>query len=1089
MSLGVTIVALLSAAWNVVDGTPLQPLLCGSLSTSVCVNTDFAMLTDTRNSAARVDTSSLRQTDDESATLADPGAWRLTRSNSRLDEDSGIRGSSLVACPLLGAVALQPVGTYLRFLRIATSITGTEREIRSVVRANGDASAWVGVAFGYRNNGDDVLRVVARPGDRCFVLQRRVAAAGFQTLAATTPSAAFVVDAQFEVRIRYGGGFVFVRLLTWPGLQQIASMTSAAVNQTATEIGGDYAIFSSDADTASGNVFESYSVFNTAVAINEPEPVTEPPTPAPTPAPTPIPATPAPTPFRVDCVVSEWSAWSACSQTARCMVEPGRQTRQRNVIVMNQAGGAACPLLSESQACNVDVPCPTTTCNCVGCSVGSAVGSATWCRCCQFAMNPMCTAASCTTNNIYMKSGCITSGWCQVINSTATRFCGFDKYPTEDYCGLPIPCGVSEWSSWSTCSLSCEAIGGTIGPGLTPNGNFSRTRTVTRFPKNGGAACPTLTETATCNTTPCPQNCVVGEWSAFSTCSATCPAVGATEPYVTTGSQTRTRAIVTSPTAGGAACSSLREDQNCNRTCIPDVNCELTPFGQWSACSTTTADAACVPPNEPRTCGNGQVSRSRFVVRPALGNGTPCPTVLSETDACVTQCSVNCTEGLWSAWSGCSVPCGGGTERRARTIEVQPQFCGRGCLSTTEQRSCNAQACVVGTPPVDCVLSAYVVAPTERCSVPACGGGVLTARATIVTPTQGAGKPCPSLTQSQPCNTMACPAIITNTPGLRWRMVSSDSIDTFVWASFRTKLAYYVAVDENRFSLRSVLSGSTIVEFHLADAVDDPAVNYQARLASATGNAASGLNVITSGEIVPSTTTTAVTAAATTTTVGPSVATTTTATTSAPVSTTTGVATTTTAPATTQASTTTAATTTTATTTTAAATTTTAATSTTVEATTTGLATSEVETVTSRTETILSMPDTAEQPALTQELIIIIAVVASVVGILLIVSIILGAIFVSKRNEKKSAPSSASLAATPMYDVKKAVVDEKSDDDDVFVAEQLFDSDDESGSRKTRSRSRSGHREERSSSRERRPSSTARSSSSRRERSSSRTRR
>jgi hypothetical protein len=155
---------------------------------------------------------------------------------------------------------------------------------------------------------------------------------------------------------------------------------------------------------------------------------------------------------------------------------------------------------------------------------------------------------------------------------------------------------------------------------------------------------------------------------------------------------------------------------------------------------------------------------------------------------------------------------------------------------------------------VDCVISAYVVAPTERCSVPACGGGVLTARATIVTPTQGAGKPCPSLTQSQPCNTMACPAIITNTPGLRWRMVSSDSIDTFVWASFRTKLAYYVAVDENRFSLRSVLSGSTIVEFHLADAVDDPAINHQARLASAIGNAASGLNVITSGEIVPTTT-------------------------------------------------------------------------------------------------------------------------------------------------------------------------------------------------------------------------------------------
>jgi hypothetical protein len=525
---------------DVAIGTPLQPLLCGSLGTLQCVNVDFADLDDTRNSRERVDTTTLRQTDDDTATLSDPGAWRLTRSSTRLEEKSGIRGSSLVACPALNSAVAQPVGTYLRFIRI-TSVGAPEREIRSVFRVQANVDAWAGVAFAYRNTGADLLRAIVRPGDRCVALQRRVAGGSFQTLATATPTAALVIDALYEFRIRFGGGFVFVRLLTYPALEVVASMTSAAVTQNAIDLAGDYAVFSSDADTTSGTEFESFVVFNSTAPINEPAPVTRAPTPAPTPVPTPMPTTPPPTPARIDCVVSSWSAWSACSQTARCMIEPGRQTRQRDITVINQFGGAICPALIESQVCNVDVPCPAS-CNCVGCSVGSAVGSATWCRCCQFAMNPMCTAASCTTNNIYMKSGCITSGWCQVINSTTTRFCGIDKIPTEDFCGLPVPCTVSEWSTFSLCSLSCASSGGTIGPGLTPNGTSTRTRTVTRFQRNGGTECPTLTETAMCNTTPCPT-------TTTTTTAATTTTTTTTTTMTTTATTNATTAVTATPTA------------------------------------------------------------------------------------------------------------------------------------------------------------------------------------------------------------------------------------------------------------------------------------------------------------------------------------------------------------------------------------------------------------------------------------------------------------------------------------------------------------------------------------------------------------
>ncbi len=58
-------------------------------------------------------------------------------------------------------------------------------------------------------------------------------------------------------------------------------------------------------------------------------------------------------PAPVDCVVSAWSSFSSCS--AAC--GGGTQTRTRTVITPAANGGAACPVLEESQACN-GFPCP-----------------------------------------------------------------------------------------------------------------------------------------------------------------------------------------------------------------------------------------------------------------------------------------------------------------------------------------------------------------------------------------------------------------------------------------------------------------------------------------------------------------------------------------------------------------------------------------------------------------------------------------------------------------------------------------------------------------------------------------------------------
>jgi hypothetical protein len=64
--------------------------------------------------------------------------------------------------------------------------------------------------------------------------------------------------------------------------------------------------------------------------------------------------TPTPTPMQpVNCVVGTWGAWSTCD--ADC--GGGTQTQYRDVIVQPANGGTACPVLSQSRACNTQ-PCP-----------------------------------------------------------------------------------------------------------------------------------------------------------------------------------------------------------------------------------------------------------------------------------------------------------------------------------------------------------------------------------------------------------------------------------------------------------------------------------------------------------------------------------------------------------------------------------------------------------------------------------------------------------------------------------------------------------------------------------------------------------
>jgi hypothetical protein len=109
---------------------------------------------------------------------------------------------------------------------------------------------------------------------------------------------------------------------------------------------------------------------------------------------------------------------------------------------------------------------------------------------------------------------------------------------------------------------------------------------------HGGATCPTsLEQSQACNTQPCPVNCVVSDWSAFSACSTTCGG----------GVQTQTRTVVTAASNGGTACPALVNQQSCNNQGCP-ADCQVSDWSAWSVCS--------VP------CGGGSQTQTRTVTQP-----------------------------------------------------------------------------------------------------------------------------------------------------------------------------------------------------------------------------------------------------------------------------------------------------------------------------------------------------------------------------------------------------------------------------------------------------------------------------------------
>ncbi|KAL4216796.1 hypothetical protein ACF0H5_024517 [Mactra antiquata] len=273
------------------------------------------------------------------------------------------------------------------------------------------------------------------------------------------------------------------------------------------------------------------------------------------------------------------------------------------------------------------------------------------------------------TNNCVDAPSCADPGLKNTIcafHSTALAAC-------PNACGLcPIDGQWSDWSQWSSCSISCGKTG-----------HMTRNRSCDNpAPKNNGTDCVGVkTEQKPCDSLKaCPVDGGWGSWSGFTSCSVSCG----------DGLRFKTRACNNpKPSNGGSNCPGQPVFSSpCNLKDCP-VDGHWSDWSPWRTCSVTCGDGTKI---RVRTCSNP----------PPTAGGKPCenPLTYIERQPCSKQaCPVDGGWGSWLPFSHCSHTCGTGTKSRLRYCNnPQPSNGGKQCPGTSEDKqSCHDADCRVPT--------------------------------------------------------------------------------------------------------------------------------------------------------------------------------------------------------------------------------------------------------------------------------------------------------------------------------------------------------------------------------------------------------
>ncbi|KAK6491401.1 thrombospondin type-1 domain-containing protein 7A-like [Huso huso] len=318
----------------------------------------------------------------------------------------------------------------------------------------------------------------------------------------------------------------------------------------------------------------------------------------------------------------------------------------------------------------------------------------------------------------------------------------------EEACIIPCPsdCKLSEWSNWSRCSKSC-------GSGVKVRSKWLREK-----PYNGGRPCPKLDHVnqvkgfTVYEVVPCHSDCSQYVWAAEPWSVWKVSYVDLKE-NCGEGVQTRKVRCMQNTIDGP---SDQVEDYLCDPEDMPlgaresklpcPEDCVLSDWAPWSRC--------------PLSCsGNSTHARSAYPIRQP-GEGRDCPS-FTETEAC--SLNKNCYHYTYNVtdWSTCQLSekavCGNGIKTRMLDCvrsdgkSVDLKYCKELGLEKNWQMN---MSCVVECP-VNCQLSDW--AAWSECSE-SCGLlGKMWRKRTVIQPSQGDGRPCPSqMEQWKPCPVKPC---------------------------------------------------------------------------------------------------------------------------------------------------------------------------------------------------------------------------------------------------------------------------------------------------------------------------------------------
>jgi len=249
-----------------------------------------------------------------------------------------------------------------------------------------------------------------------------------------------------------------------------------------------------------------------------------------------------------------------------------------------------------------------------------------------------------------------------------TRFCELAECPGR-------PCVVGPWHDWGGCSERC-------GEGIQ-----LRVRTVLQAANAGGVLCPTLVQTARCDsaTGPCSPLCRLTPWTGWSACSRTCGR----------GRTSRSRTLVDAATTG-VPCPRLVEDAECLlAACEPACTFDVPPMIPRALglerCNGTASGAVC-----DFACEAGYVRDKGLVCVDGIFVRSHCSPII-----CKNAPQVNNSVGLWAcrgypSGSKCRVVCRPGFTKSGDSVCRDGNWTEASC----QENSCGAAPFIEYSTPV-----------------------------------------------------------------------------------------------------------------------------------------------------------------------------------------------------------------------------------------------------------------------------------------------------------------------------------------------------------------------------------------------------